>query len=326
MIQIAAGSKCRRLLFRTLIASVVFCTTTRLRAADSISVMYGITDPVGNGTNPGDTPAKIVQISMSQTGSSFNASFLEVFNTGMYGQANAFAYDTVRDEMFFISSPTPGGSFSARSLYHWDRGPSLALLADSSQLGISGSIPANAVYYSNAFWFFDENGTDELVKVNLSYVGQTPSFASTQRFTIGGYSGSTAYGDIAIDINSGTLYGASTQGLFFSLNVSGATPSAYTQVKAGGTGNPSLQIAFSPDYSILYGQNYTDGKWYTIDKSTGDVTDIAVTSPVALRQRDLGGSSFTQVPEPSTYLLGTLGSIVMAVLARWRRTSQPRLV
>ena len=287
------------------------------------SVMYGINDPIGNGTLPGDVPAKIVQVTMTKDGSSYSASFLEVFDTGMYGQANAFAYDTARDQMFFISSPTPGGSYSPRSLYDWNRGSSLSLLADSTQIGVSGNIPANAVYYSNAFWFFDENGTDELVKVNLNYSGQTPSFGSTSRYAITGYAGTTAYGDIAIDANTGMLYGASTTGLFFSLNVAGASPTGYTSIKA--SGNPSLQIAFSPDFSTLYGQDYSTGKWYTIDKLTGNTTDINVTSPTGLRLRDLGGSSFTQVPEPSTYALAAISILALAILAHRKRKPKPAM-
>ncbi len=279
--------------------------SSTVHAADT--VIYGI-----------DDGSRIVQMTLSQNGSQFSGTVLSILSTGMSGLQNAFAYDTDRDQMFFISAADAGAGFSPKSLYHWDRGSSIFLLADSSQIGVAGAIPANAVYYSNAFWFFDENGTDELVKVNLSYSGGLPSFASTQRFVISGYSNSTAYGDIAIDKNTGILYGASTLGLFFSLNVSGATPSGYTQIKASGTGNPSLQIAFSPDYSTLFGQNFNDGKWYTIDKATGNITDIGVTSPAEFRLRDLGGSSFTQVPEPSSWLLGSVCLAAFAVLAHRR--------
>lgn len=285
-----------------------FSVSTALHAADT--VIYGI-----------DDSSRIVQMTLSQNGNQYSGSILSILATGLSGEQNAFAYDTDRDQMFFVSSANPGAGFSPKSLYHWDRGSSVFLLADSTQIGVAGAIPANAVYYSNAFWFFDENGTDELVKVNLSYSGGQPSFSSTQRYVIDGYSNSTAYGDIAIDKNTGILYGASTLGLFFSLDVSGATPGGYTQIKASGTGNPSLQLAFSPDYATLFGQTYTDGKWYTIDKATGDVTDIGVTSPTEFRLRDLGGSSFTQVPEPSTWMLGTVGVTAFVILTRNRKTA-----
>jgi len=285
-----------------------FSVSTALHAMETI--IYGI-----------DDSSRIVQMTLSQNGNQFSGSIQSILATGLTGEQNAFAYDTVRDQMFFVSSAAPGAGFSPKSLYLWDRGSSVSLLADSTQIGVAGGIPANAVFYSNAFWFFDENDTDDLVRVNLSYSGGLPSFSSTQRYGITGYPNSSTYGDIAIDKNTGILYGATSQGLFFSLDVSVATPGGYTQIKASGTGNPSLQLAFSPDYATLFGQSYTDGKWYTIDKATGNVTDINVTSPAEFRLRDLGGSSITPVPEPSTWMLGTVGVTTFVILTRNRKTA-----
>jgi len=278
-------------------------------AADSVSVMYGI-----------DDAAEIIQVTMTQTGSSYTASFRSVFNTGMAGQANAFAYDTARDQMFFVSSSAPGGSFSPKSLYLWDRGASLTLLATEAQAQVGTTIPANAVFYNDAFWFFQQNATANLVRVNLSYSGGLPSWSgTTDVFQITDYPTTFGYGDIAIDAG-GILYGATSgtggSAAFFSLDVSGTTPTNYQLLKA--TGNPGLQIAFSPDYSILYGQDFADGKWYTINKATGDVADISVTTPVEFRLRDLGGSSFTAVPEPSALAIGVIGLGAWAALGRRR--------
>lgn len=201
------------------------------------------------------------------------------------GSSNAFAYDTARDQFFFIAPDN--------SLQFWDRGPSLATVATNSQLGLpaSGSQPANASYYNDAYWFFNE-GTNTLNKVSFSYAGSVPGFGSLTQYSIaGGPTSANTFGDIAINKDTGWLYAATTGGEFYKLDLS-SPASSYTQIA---TGNPSLQLSFSSDYGTLYGQNFSGGQWYEVDVTTGALTSIpgfAITFDGGGNGlRDLGGAA-----------------------------------
>jgi hypothetical protein len=61
------------------------------------------------------------------------------------GLANAFGYDTARDQFFFLDAQN--------RLQFWDRGPALKVIATPAQLGLVGqTLPADAVYANNAYW------------------------------------------------------------------------------------------------------------------------------------------------------------------------------
>jgi hypothetical protein len=61
------------------------------------------------------------------------------------GLANAFAYDSGRDQFFFLDGNM--------NLQFWDRGPTMAPIATKAQLGLLGQYhPDSAVYYNNAYW------------------------------------------------------------------------------------------------------------------------------------------------------------------------------
>ncbi len=95
-------------------------------------------------------------------------------------------------------------------------------------------------------------------------------------------------------------------------------------IKSNGTGNPSLQIAFSSDYATLYATNYAGGQWYTMDVSNGNLTSIfGFQTQLSGTNgfRDLGGSSFVAVPEPSTWGLMAV-AVGLAGLKRWRRVGR----
>jgi len=215
------------------------------------------------------------------------------------GDSNAFAYDTARDQFFFID---PGNN-----LQFWDRGPSLTQLATAAQIGLSSPAtvtnqPQNAVFYNNAYWFFTE-GTNSLNKVSLSYSGAgLPSFASLTSYPITDAPTTTnTFGDIAVN-GSGILYAATQSGQFYSVDISGSSPSAATTILA--SGNPSLQLSFSSDYGTLYGQaygavtydsvSYDAGQWFTIDLGNGTLAPIAgfaISYTGGSGLRDLGGAA-----------------------------------
>ena len=214
------------------------------------------------------------------------------------GDSNAFAYDTARDQFFFIDP--------SNNLQFWDRGPSLMQIATAAQLGLSSPAtmtnqPQNAVYYNDAYWFFTE-GTNSLNKVSMSYSGAgMPSFSSLTPYSITGAPTTTnTFGDIAVNA-SGVLYAATQDGQLYSVDISGGTPSAATSIA---TDNPSLQLSFSSDYNTLYGQtfgavtfdsvNYPAGQWFTINTGTGVPTAIsgfAISYAGGNGLRDLGGAA-----------------------------------
>ena len=137
------------------------------------------------------------------------------------------------------------------------------------------------------------------------------------------------FGDIAVNNTTGQLYGSTTPlsgGLFFTLNMASlvaGTSNAVTVISS--TNGVGLQLAFSEDFSVLYGQQYIDsgtstsGQWYTVDTGSGVYSAIAgfVTSP---GMRDLAGVA--AVPEPAACLLAGMG--VMASIIWRRRHSQRR--
>ena len=282
------------------VAACVVLTGTRDSAGVGVSYIYGIDD--ANFVWEVDPAGK---------------TYTRALSTGLTGQSNAFAYDTGRDDMYFLSS--------AKDLYYWNHGSTFTKLANAAALGLSSvTQPANAAYYADAYWFFNE-GTNTLNKAALSYAGNAPTaVASVTSYAISGIPGtltsSNTFGDIAINGNSGVLYAATVSGLFYSVDLGAlsAGAGAASVIKAAGS-NPSLQIAFSSDYATLYATNYAGGQWYTMDVPSGNLTAI-----VGLQTkldgtngfRDLGGSSISPVPEPSTWALMAAATGLIAVRRR----------
>jgi hypothetical protein len=267
----------------------------------------------------------------------------DVYQTGLTGESNAFAFDTVRDQMFFIDAN--------KDLYYWNHATTIARVATAAELGVASSEqPWNAAYYANAFWFFNTE-SDQFNKVSLTYSGglSTPGFGSLTTYNINGipYNANPGdrnrFGDIAIIASgpdAGMLYAATawptnTDGLFYSLNLNTLTTTGTATVIKGagvpnGNGNPNLQLSFNGDYSTLYGHDYNGGKWYTVALATGNLTEIVGFTTYTSGTngfRDLGGASLesvTAVPEidPSAFgsvialLLGALGLIERRRLAR----------
>ena len=323
---------CPRVVRRALAAIAWLLCAAAAAHADPIqpSYIYGI-----------DDLNDIYQIDPTPGQQTFNG----VYNTGLTGQSNAFAFDRVRDQMFFMNV----GTGSANNLWLWNKPINgFTQIAAGSALGVSGTtIPANAAYYNDAFWFFKER-TNDLVKASLLYSGTAPgtvptlgaveTFSINPAPTLGPVGSGTdsgirnAFGDIAIT-PAGTLYAYTAGGQggnFYSLDLntaSAGTVGGFNLISSGTTiSGPTpigLQISFNEDYSVLYGHNYSDGRWYEVNTATGWLTDldfVTTTGTTGTGFRDIGGASISFVPEPTALaLVGTAGVAVATGRCRRRR-------
>jgi len=294
------------------------------------SYMYGI-----------DDSNQIYQINAKPGEQGFNS----VYNTALTNQSNAFAFDRDRDQMFFLNRGPGDPAPQENNLWMWNKPlGTFHQIATGSNLGINGvTIPANAAYYNDAFWFFRE-GTFNLSKAALSYsgaaIGTVPSLNVVETFAVTPTpdpSFTNNFGDIAINIDTGVLYASTSRGVggnFYSLNLATAvsgTVGGFTMIKQGlvdptTSGTVGLQIAFNEDYSVLYGHNFDDGKWFEIDTADGTLTDLKFvtligTGEAARGFRDIGGSSVFSVPEPASIILAAAGFTALGVRLSRRRRS-----
>jgi len=311
-----------------------------LRAAAGLAVAFGVTSLRPQVADAQVTdPSYIYGIADNNDIYQINPvpgeqSFAAVYNTGLSGQSNAFAFDRDRDQMFFIN---PSGTFNGtpytNGLFLWNKpAGTFALLATTgSSYGVAGPIPANASYDDNAFWFFNE-GTLNLVRATLSYSGTGAAAVPTgvssfTTFTMDSGTSFTAtqnrFGDIAINVAANTLYGYTSQaqgGRFYSLDLADpASPSSFTLIS--GSSAIGLQLSFNEDYTKLYGHNYNDGKWYEVSTANGSLTDLnfATTTNGTTGFRDLGGASVVSVPEPAAVALVMAGGVAIGARRLGRR-------
>jgi len=252
--------------------------------------------------------------------------FRSLYNTGLTGNSNAVAYDAGRDQLLFIN---PGTGSAKNNLWVLDRDNiNFTQAATGTQMGITGINPANASFYNDAFWFF-QDGTNVLYNVQLNYADPAaPVFSAvdTINASLGSELGenfdNNKFGDIAIT-DQGILYGYTSRGVggnFYRYNLAN---NQYTWISAtpGAVGvGIGLQLAWNGDFTVLYGHNYEDGKWYSINIENGALTDLNFVTLVGNTGfRDLGGSSITSapIPEPSGLMM-VLGVAAAAASRRWR--------
>ena len=242
-------------------------------------------------------------------------------------KANGFATDRIRNHLFYFGS-------NGDLYYYTTTDGSAGTVAPASTFGnVTDFPPEDASFYNGAFWFIGkgDNYNNKLYQVPITYTGNVPSFSGTPTSYQLSASGSTtgmAFGDIAIHRDTGILYGSTTPGsggLFFTLDMNSINSGTTNPVNVITSGNPiSLQLAFSEDFSTLYGQEYrfdsndptnpalTSGVWYTVDTTSGTYNSISVTTSPGMR--DLAGVA--AVPEPGTFLLATVGFAVALALNR----------
>ncbi len=249
-------------------------------------------------------------------------------------KANGFATDRSRNQLLYFGSNG--------DLYYYDipTGGS-GTVGTAAVFGNTDEFPPeDAAYYNGAFWYIGKGGREEdldnkLYKAQLTYTAGIPSFTGglvSYQLTASGSSTGMAFGDIAIDPNTNMLYGSTTPvsgGLFFSLDMTSLTDSASNPVNIIASGKSvGLQLAFSGDYSVLYGQQYqvdpsdpanpalTSGLWYTVDIGSGDYNLAGFSTSPGMR--DLAGFGDV-VPEIDPNLLGGACSLIAGSLALLER-------
>lgn len=249
----------------------------------------------------------------------------KVFSTNLSGTANsnAFAYDKTRENMFFMN-----GSGTSSTLYVWNKPTnSLTVAATAAQLGIVSTNPnqqpANAAFNpTDGKYYFFEDGTADLYSVTFSYTGDIPTFASGSSVSVAGIiPGDNFYGDIAIDngSNPNYLYGSTTDGSFFQIDLLDPANTFNTIGSNGLTPITGLQLSFDVNYNTLFGHNFGTKEWYTVNLGDGSVSSSIWTSPVAFR--DLGGASLTQatIPEIDPTAFGGVLALVLGSLGLLER-------
>lgn len=224
-----------------------------------------------------------------------------VYTSSLTGVSNAFAYDNARNHFIFMDN--------SKTLLYWDRGSELRQVATTAQIGNPVTLPANAAYYNDAYWFFNE-GTHTLNKVSLTYTSGQPAFSSLTQYGITNSSLTAAnnrFGDIAINA-AGKMYAmtaAGPGGVFYSIDlttlVATLTPTSSQNVAtliSATTIDPEnsdvigLQIGFNSNQTALFGHNYNNGKWYEVNMTTGALTYLSFSSGFPTSGlRDIGDNS-----------------------------------
>ncbi len=235
----------------------------------------------------------------------------KVLTSSELGQtANALAWNDANQHLFFINA--------ANTFDYWERSTNTIKSVGGSPLNLTAD-PNNAAYYNGSFWYFEHN-TNILKEAQISYVGGDPLTATPQvdaviphlipSISSTGFNTNT-FGDIAIDTNTGTLYGSTSRGRFYSIDLNNPGTS-FTEilVSQGNDRTVGLQLSFDNLSNTLYGTNYNSGDWYSIDTTTGALTQIAGFNTIVAGGkgfRDLGGAA--AVPEPSTIGLAAVGLV-----------------
>jgi hypothetical protein len=256
--------------------------------AASADVVYGI-----------DDANNLIRVDLTTQTSSV------LFDTPLSGNSNGVALDATGNYLVFRNGE--GGTLRSYDIMTG----TLSNVANPSNLTLPG-LSSDASFYNGAYWYV-QNNTDDLFRVDMDFSGATPTITGVTAFTNfdGGATGGFGFGDIAIAAD-GTLYGSSSNGLF-SVSLSGGSPLGYTVLNAQA---PMLQIALVDGGAALIGHDFNTGEWYDVSL-TGSVAKIDGFTTVGLR--DI--ASIGAVPEPASVAMMGLGGL--AVLALARRKARP---
>ncbi len=238
------------------------------------------------------------------------------FSTG--AGVNCLAYDAKRNHLFYASPTNTAGASNTLRFLNKNTGVTTSIYT-SLYPSVVGS------YYDNAFWSLQEN-TNTLRRYNLTYTNNLPTgVSSVETITLGFPNPSTtnAGGDIAINPITKTLFGSNVE-YFYKVTDLDTNPTFSIIAGPGysALGQHFSSLAFSSDFSILYGQRADPGQWTIINQQTGQFTDINFVTQLQGGNGFLDAASNYVVPQllDTIYLAGDGANIFSASLSA-KRTS-----
>lgn len=184
-------------------------------------------------------------------------------NTVSYGKLfdsskkalNALAYDRKNKRLYYAD----GNGY----LYFYDVAKGTG---DHSAGRVTNGKLFNAAFGMGCYWFIEENAPD-LYKVSFNSDGTIKDIILEAENFAGKQYG---FGDIAIDMRDGIIYGSTASGPkeYFTYDVRTG------EYKEFSNGAANMQLAFGAD-GVLYGTVTRERGWYVIDKTDGSAEFFA---------------------------------------------------
>jgi hypothetical protein len=227
-----------------------------------------------------------------------NANFTSLGGTsGLF--LNSLALDESTQSLFFRNDSGSAGS----SLFRYNIGTSTLTRVGTSSFGFASF---NAAYYAGYYWTVGEN-SNTLYRIDTATGAQTA-------VSLGG-ANRGGFGDIAINQQTGELYG-SHGGTFFKAQINNPTGTpTITGLSNTGSGQTARQISLNFDESFLWAQVTGTQQWSRVDKNTGATLQTLGSGQFAVN--DLAGPR-NRIPEPGAFALLGVGLAIGAVARRRR--------
>lgn len=199
---------------------------------------------------------------------------------------NGLAFSEELKRLYFSVDPDGDDDTGPTEIWYFATDGSMT---DPLKAGEVSEFPVyNASWYQGEYYYIP-NRTDELFKASFDATG-TSVTGSTSVCTdvVMGAGTSLAFGDIAIDAETGVLYGwarntSSNDYFFFSIDVDDCSGKTQTNVTDVHGTSFNLQLALGSDGTLWGHQSLSangpnQGQWYEVDKTTGALTNQFVTS------------------------------------------------
>lgn len=198
---------------------------------------------------------------------------------------NGLAFDPVREWLYFSLDADGSSASGPEEIYYFDTNggtPDPVLVGTVDQFPIF-----NASWHEGEYYFIP-NQSDDLWKITFDAAGT--SIASSTEVCSDLIAGATglAFGDIAIS-DGGRLYGWARQTgsdthWFFQVDVADCGNKTQVDVTSTLGIDHNLQLALGEDGTLWGHQAISTGgagagEWYTVDKTTGALTDQFATGP-----------------------------------------------